>query len=177
MVYYYCDYSDQKSLNADTLLGTLIRQLLDQLKPLPESLERKLICVYNHESATLNIDDLSSLLFSASEYVRNLFVVIDGLDECGKDVLQQILDVIRSLATCPPSVIKLFISSRDDIRIIESLKKYPVLQATAVDLSNDIELYVKGAVRDRIESGNLIVRNPGLEAVIVAELTSKAHGM
>lgn len=104
-------------------------------------------------------------------------MVIDGLDECGKDVIQQILNVIKRLAACQSSVVKMFISSRDDVRIIESLKKYPVLQASAVNISNDMEIYVKGAVRDRIESGDLIVRSPELEAVIIAELISKAHGM
>ena len=176
-MYYYCDYSDQRSLNADVLLGTIIHQLLDHLRPFPESLERELISICSYKSGILNIDDLSSVLVLSSEHVQNLFVVIDGLDECGKDVLQQILDVIKSLAACQPSVIKLFISSRDDIRIIESLKKYPVLQASAVDISNDMQVYVKGAVRDRIESGDLIVRSPELEAVIITELTSKAHGM
>ena len=164
-------------MDADTFLGTLTRQLLDQLKPYPESLERKLITVCNYESGTLNNHDLSSILFSSFEYLPKLFLIIDGLDECSKDVLQQILDVIRSLAACQSSVIKLFISSRDDIRIFEYLKKYPILQASAVNLSNDMEVYVKGAVRDRIESGDLIVRNSELEAVIITELTSKAQGM
>ena len=164
-------------MNADNFLGTLIYQLLDQLKPYPESLERKLISVYNYESGALNIDDLFSVLLSASAYLPNLFVVIDGLDECNKDVLQQILDVIKGLATCQSSVIKLFISCRDDIRITESLKAYPVLQASTVDLSNDMNNYVKGAMRSRVESGDLIIRSQELEAVIIAELTSRAHGM
>ncbi|KAL8784999.1 MAG: hypothetical protein Q9195_008810 [Heterodermia aff. obscurata] len=166
-----------RSLNADAVLGTITYQLLDQLRPFPENLERKLISINNSESGTLNIDDLSSVVFSASDYLPNLFVVIDGLDECNKDVLQQILDVIKRLATRQSPVIKLFISSRDDIRIVESLKQYPVLQVSAVNLSNDMEIYVKGAVRDRIESGDLIVRSPELEAAIIAELTTKAHGM
>ena len=164
-------------MNADTLLGTIIRQLLDQLRPFPESLERRLISVSNYELGTLSIDDLSGVLFSACEYLPKLFVVIDGLDECTKDVLQQILDVIKRLAVCQSSVTKLFISSRDDIRIIESLKKYPVLKAPAANISSDMEIYVKGAVKDRIKSGDLIVRSPELELVIIAELTNKAHGM
>ena len=177
VVYYYCDYSDQRSLTADSLLGTIIYQLLDQLKPFPESLERKLTSVYNDEWGSLNNDDLPSVLLSTTEYLPRLFVIIDGLDECNKDALQQILNAIKCLATCQSSVIKLFISSRDDIRIIEPLKSYPVLQASPVNTSNDMEIYVKGAVRDRIQSGDLIVRSPELEAIIIAELTSKAHGM
>lgn len=120
---------------------------------------------------------MTNTLLAILEYLPRSFIIIDGLDECYKSVTENILGVVTSLTACPTSIIKFFISSRDDNRISEPLKMYPVIQLSASLLASDMRTYVTGAVGYRIRSGDLILRNSELEILIVTELTNKAQGM
>ena len=105
------------------------------------------------------------------------YIVIDGLDECEKQVRQEVLNILKRISALKNASIRKFVSCRDEDELLRSLQLYPRIQLTAEALGGDIKSFVEGSVRSRIETGQLKIQNPELEHYIVQELVKKAHGM
>ena len=87
------------------------------------------------------------------------------------------MEEIISLATT--SVIKLFISSREDITQLNNIlttQKFHV-HITTSSISNDIDDFIGAAVRDLINQGRLVISSLELEKEICKTLAGEAMGM
>jgi hypothetical protein len=121
---------------------------------------------------------------SVSEYIlfiQQLFLrwesvslVVDALDEFSR--LNTFVDGLANLWR--GSNIRLLLTSRHDIdlkRAIEPISDYKI--ALAENMTNDIEIYLKTEIRNRIAAGKLKLKQKGLEELIVSALKAKADGM
>src|SRR5277367_5010567 len=84
IAYYYCDFSDPKSLETRIILGTIIRQLLDGIN-ISSDLEQQMDQLYRSDTRTAADDELVALLFAVVKYFSKIYVFVDGLDECGRE--------------------------------------------------------------------------------------------
>lgn len=75
------------------------------------------------------------------------------------------------------TTIKLFIFCREEDRISRALRGYLYIHFTAAASESDMNSFITGSVRSRIEKGKLRVRNADLEQDIVLGLMEKANGM
>ena len=174
--YYYCDFSDSKSLETHTILGTIIRQLLENII-IPDDLEQKIDESYRLGTRTATDDELASILYMVVKLFSIIYICIDGLDECGKDEQAMILSVVDQLAQSSQTTVKILITSRQEPLISSSLGLFPQLQVSADKNSIDIALFVKETVKLKIRSGDLVVQDPSLELDIVSALINGADGM
>ena len=106
-----------------------------------------------------------------------VYIVLDGLDECERESRQDILNFFKRLTTYEKVSVRTLVCCRDEDQLLRSLSSDHRIQLTTTALGSDIESFVRGSVRYRIESGQLTVRDPDLEQEIVRELVSKAHEM
>lgn len=175
VVYYYCDYTDQRTLQTNRILGTMLRQFIKAGR-FPDEIEPKILEAYDRAHQLPGISEVMEFISQSASLNPTAFV-LDGLDECEKDTRKEMLALIERLMRCTTSAIKIFVSCRDEDETLRSMPVFTRIQVTPISLESDIESFVEGSVRSRIISGELKIRNPGLEQEIVSELASKAHGM
>ena len=122
-------------------------------------------------------DELTSLLKAALSPSPIAFLVIDGLDECDKEVRREVLSIISWAVNLDSVAVKFYISSQSDVQILNALETYPKIHLSAATLSYDIDSYVADATRTLVQEGALRIQDPHLEHEIMAKLAQGAKGM
>jgi hypothetical protein len=106
-----------------------------------------------------------------------VYIILDGLDECGKDVQQDILLAVNRLAHFHQTIVKVFVSTREDTQIANPLRGYPCVHMSEARLRGDIIQFVEETVKLKLHSGELLIRDPALEQEIISTLVTKSQGM
>ena len=176
MLYYYCDYADTKTLQAKHLLEALVKQLIIQ-GLVPAEVECQLRQSVIDEARVPGETLLQKSILSTVEAFRGLYVILDGLDECENETRRDVTALIEHLLVQNEAVIKIFVSCREDEHILRSLDVHPCIQLSETIMASDINAFITGSVRSKVESGELRIDSPAVEEEIVAELVAKAHGM
>ena len=122
-------------------------------------------------------EDLIKLLRSVLGLYSRTYIVIDGLDECGKDAQEDILFIVKTLASFDRAIVKVVVFSRESAYLSIVLKQYPCSHTSEAALTRDIVSFVKKTVESKLEAGELVIRNPTLKEEIISELVTKAQGM
>jgi hypothetical protein len=173
---YYCDYSDMDSLRALVILGTIIKQLLGRIS-MPADVANKINQTFGDSTRTPDTGEAVDILLSVMNLFPKVYLIIDGLDECESDQRLKILSVVHCLAQLDHPKVLLFISSREEADIVASLGPYRSIRTSEENISRDITSYISDIVSSKVQSGELILRNPALEQRIVAALVNGAQGM
>jgi len=66
---------------------------------------------------------------------------------------------------------------RDEDQMLRALDEYPQIHMSSRMSFADIKSYVEWAVKSRLQSRDLAISDPDLEADIVTELVNKSQGM
>lgn len=176
VVYFYCDYADHRTLDTCNILGSILLQLL-RTKPIPEPLVAMIKKCYEDGLRTPETKELIAIICTAVESFPEIFIVIDGLDECKKNVWQDVLVLIKDLIQKKTPCVKIFVSCREEDQILQGLAQYSHIQISTEVVSRDISAFIQGTVRSRLDSGDLKIHNSTLEKDITQKLEAKAQGM
>ncbi|MCJ1457100.1 hypothetical protein MMC28_007466 [Mycoblastus sanguinarius] len=176
IVYYYCDYADQRTLQADRILGTLLKQFFFG-GCIPKEIEVQIPPGYGDGAEMLGVSELMDLVRTATMLSSASFIIIDGLDECEKEPRQQMIGFLGRISGLESVSLKTLVLCREEDELLRSLKGFSRIRITPSALESDIKSFVTGSVSSRIQSASLRIRNQSLEQDIVLELVSKAHGM
>lgn len=176
LTYYYCDFSDQRSLEPQSLLGTILKQLLEMIV-IPLALEQQLERCYRPHTRTATAQELFLALLEVLPLFSKVYVLIDGLDEYRKEDLTLILPMLEQLSRLACPTIKMVLFSREDNAIFHSFKAYPRIRISIDMISLDIKSFVEDAVQAKVASGELQVSDTSLQEDIIAALQDGADGM
>ena len=176
VIYYYCDYADQRTLQLDRILGSLLKQLFLNYK-IPEHIETQLLQIYAGGTRLPAEMALSAVFCSIVALYSELYIVFDGLDECAKSDWQAMLKVFNQVTAIRNSNVKTFTTCVEEGSVSHHLANTPCIQFSCAATMQDIRAFVTSSVRSRIEDRNLRIRNPKLEQDIISELVSSANGM
>lgn len=178
VIYHYCEFSDSQSLEPIIILGTLVRQLLETIV-IPESLEKQIERCFSSRIRQATSEELFRLFEDAMVQFSNIYMLIDGIDECKNENIVLILSMFDRLLQRKKdtSIIKIIHFSRHNDVISEFLNHHSRLEISAERISHDINIFIKETVRSKISSGDLEVSNESLENEIVTRLNDGAHGM
>lgn len=104
--FFFCRFDDQESLKARTIIGSVARQLVNNL-PADAFLQS------NQE----NTDGIAIVKFleATLSHTRRYFIVLDGLDECGEAQVREVAEIFHRLLLSPRLRIKFFWSSRPNV--------------------------------------------------------------
>ncbi|KAF8244964.1 hypothetical protein K440DRAFT_507396, partial [Wilcoxina mikolae CBS 423.85] len=110
---------------------------------------------------------------------RRTTILIDALDESDPKKRANFLHALKKIIDTSTSLVKVFISNRDDGDIVLRLNEVPNLFIEANDNSHDIERFVQRELTRCIEERTLLGGNVSteLQAEVSAVLLSKANGM
>jgi hypothetical protein len=106
-------------------------------------------------------------------------IIIDALDECDPARRHELLAGLDNIIQQSASLVKVFVSSRDDNDIVCRLNHSPNLFIRASDNSEDIERFVLSEVAQCIKDKRLLSGrvSEGLKSRITATLEDGAQGM
>ncbi|KAF7536435.1 hypothetical protein G7054_g4536 [Neopestalotiopsis clavispora] len=91
VAFLYLSYKDPQTL--ETLVGSVIRQLVERIYPLPKDIRELWKLRKSNDHPPLG--ELSSLLRKLSED-RNIYLVIDAFDECPKDIRFRLFKALQT---------------------------------------------------------------------------------
>ena len=126
-----------------------------------------------------DVEELEPLLQDIVATPGTIVFVIDGFDECPKRERMVVLKMLQRLMSSSQSIIKLFLSSREDV-IGDIDRMFPTCQHVVMDREEthaDILTYVKDMINEKTADGDLEISNPGLKEDIQKALTKGANGM
>lgn len=107
-------------------------------------------------------------------------IIIDALDECNPGTRRHLLEALQSILRKSPTLVKIFVSSRDDQDIVYRLEKYPNLEISSRKNTNDINKFVVTETAELIMSGDLLrysQRKDEIQQKIIDQVALKADGM
>lgn len=176
VAYYYCDYADQTTLLSRSIIGSLLQQLLFNIK-LSSEVADGIQHVFADDNASPTHQEFKDMLIATMSVTPSSFLVIDGLDECDKETRGEVLSLINWITEQNVSVARVYVSSQSEVQILNALATYPRISVSSEMLSCDIATYVLDATQSLIRDRLLLIQSPGLEHEIITELTKKAKGM
>lgn len=173
--YYYCDYSDNPSLDAAYVVASLIKQVLVRL-PL-DCFNDKFECPFrdSHPLPTLLVAT-DYLIGKLKEY-RTVYLIIDGLDELDSRNQGNVLKLITQILQRTEFVAKVFITSRtEELQVKNALQSYGAIRLSETHVNKDITLYIKDQI-EQLEAPHPLLSDIALKENVIQALTDGAKGM
>lgn len=170
ITFFYFDYNDQDYQSPANVVASILKQLASQMSTLPlpitELHER-----FEKQRDHLQLQDLETTLLLTFREFRQIFIIIDALDECdAKKHRKSFLKVLKDLENTSARV---FITSRphpDDIK--QALCASPRITVEAGD--SDIRKYLAHKIG---EDGDTDLIDEPLKEEIITNIANRAQGM
>lgn len=174
--YFYCDYKDVETQDPANILGSLAKQLTLRSERCFHESESfyELHRAENQASTSYRPDELRDLVSQMSSFFNQTMIVVDGLDECGKNTTM-VVELLSSLSKSEISSVQTLFLSRDEIEIRETLIDYTRLPIAAD--KGDLQLYVAAEIASRMELKGLHINNKSIKEHIMDRLVNGANGM
>jgi hypothetical protein len=173
IAFVYYDYQAAGQQTRNHVVRAMLKQLCRTLKLSPEHL-------LDAKRKALPVGSAEDLKAVAGTY-REVFVVVDALDECKEDDRPEIISVFREILQFLP-VVKVFVTSRPEPDISRFMEDAgtPTLKVDASFMAPDIKKFVADEVRDlRLgrDGVHLYIKSDDLAEEVVRTLTERADGM
>jgi len=173
VVYFFCRHDILESLQARTVIGSLARQMLQQMIDLDISAQ-----VLEMSSSLTSLEEILSLLQQVLPSSYKAFIVVDGLDDC--DNTEQTL-LVKFLQEMQKNfIIHLCISERLEASNALTLGSKNFSSATIIlipEENPDIESFITTELEQCIESEKLVLGDPILIVEIQDALLERSQGM
>ena len=172
LVYIYCHYANDMTFAVENLLGSIVRQLIEQASHAETVAELKTFLSNPARNRKMTKDDTSSWIEVLFRNFGVVYVFVDALDECPEDDRDELL---RRLQRYSLGNVRVLLTSRSNVDVkslIPRAKK--VVIAAAIE---DITAYVESKIRRNGRLTRLTARNPELKSHIMSTVCSQANGM
>jgi hypothetical protein len=126
----------------------------------------------------LTLDETVDLILVLLE-TKAATIIIDALDECNSARRQDLLLALQKLIKKSGSLVRIFVSSRDNHDIVKQLAESPNVYVNKYDNGKDIESFVHFQVEEAIKEKRLLCGcvSEYLKNNITKTLIEKAEGM
>ncbi|KAG9315367.1 hypothetical protein JVU11DRAFT_4513 [Chiua virens] len=175
LVYYYCDFRNERSTSPTEVMRSLLSQLFRQFRDCgvdPGALPNRIL--EEKSDGTLTLDDLDQIahlvLRAAGRSHREPIILIDALDEC-----TEVERFLPALSTLIHSHIRLLVTSRPLEIFEDHFRQYPSLSLHAMgkELAADIGLHI---TQELYLHAQLRSADPKLKRQVREKLHAKADG-
>lgn len=178
IAYMYCRHDaprDERS--ASSMVALFIKQLIWKTGALPHVV-RDFCREYIRDARKPSLEKYVKILLDVSETFDQVFLVIDGLDECDEDDRQSVIQACQTFLSVSTSY-RIFITSRreDDIEREFRRRKVPTIQIAAQNTNADIKAFVESEVSDLIAHKKLRLQDQARKQHIISTLVDESNGM
>lgn len=171
IAYIYCNFKRQGEQTSDSLLLSLLKQLVQQSLSMPESV-RALYGVHIREGTRPSFDEITRTLSSVIAIYSRVFIVIDALDECQASNGCRSRFLSESFNLQAKSRTSIFATSRFINDITDRFKDDINLEIHASD--EDVGRYLDGNMS---KLPAFVGRNQDLQNKIKSAVTKAVGGM
>ena len=175
-IYFYCDYADLPTLQPVNVYRALLQQLFFK-GLLTEDAITTVIKTVKENVHGPSEQMLTNLLHAALQSCSGLRVIVDGLDECERNVQEAITGTLCHLVTVGDTFVKVLITSRDETHLLARLRGFGRVHISSHASKADIRSYISRSIESNLASGNLTLQNQALKDEIIFRLAEKAQGM
>lgn len=187
--YFYCsrNTAEPRRGNAQSILGCIARQLSSPssnqpLAPPAISLYRK-IHLADGSTRAPSLWECRDLIIDLTEAHSRTTIVIDALDECGREERAELVEALEYIIDNSASLVKVFVTSREEGDLRLSIQAHSGVQVTWIENGSDIEKFVNFET-DRLVAKNQLLASirvkatkEDLKALIKEDTIYKANGM
>ncbi|PSN59505.1 ankyrin [Corynespora cassiicola Philippines] len=178
VAYFYCHHEDGNSLNPINILSALAGQIAQYNEDSFQLLEEYYDSLHPRQQLKREPDPVAllRLMESMATHIKDVRIVVDGLDECG-DGMSDVSGLLKDLVCdCQTKNISLALFSRDEAAIMSNIQEVAEhIEITAH--TEDIDHYIRTEIEKRSKKSPYLFRSKDLKDLIVSELTTKAQGM
>jgi hypothetical protein len=185
-VFFYCSRNPAEPARSDpkAIIASLARQLSSLapgkplLKPTVDLFEKEE--AEGFASGQLRIEESCQLIMQLIELYPQTTVIIDAMDECDPMTRLELLQALENVLQVSSSLVKVFISSRDDQDIVLRLSDYPNLEIDSQRNSDDIARFVKDDVERLIKAKKLLRYSSSqaeMKKLVIDKVIEGAAGM
>jgi hypothetical protein len=182
LAYFYCSGNEPDRSSPAVIMRTILKQLClpNAGHFIPEGIARK----YNQlrggtsNPAQLSLEECVDLILALLDSDPAV-IVIDALDEGDRKLRRRLLLAFEKIVENSASIVKIFISSRDERDIEHRLNLSPNVQIGASDNGEDIKRFILTEVDGAIRDGVLLRGNipEELRMKIINVIMEGAQGM
>jgi ankyrin repeat protein len=159
--YFFCRHDIPESLKAQTVIGSLARQLLRPVTDL--AIVTRFINKTTTGTLALDFENIFSLLRHALLPMSKAYFVLDGLDECDSAEREILIPQLRKLQQTLLLLLCVSIRLDPDNALKLSSERFTAAQVTLIPDDNpDIEAFISAELESRIESKKLVIGHPAL---------------
>lgn len=171
--FFYFDFNDTEKQNLVNLIRSLIMQLSTQSVNTPSALNT--LYSRNHDGQRQpTTDDLMLTLQQMLEEFRQVFIVLDALDECTER--EELMQFVDSIIGWKIEKLHLLTTSRRETDITENLEP---LTTGQIPIQNEtVNADIQTHVRERLQNDPKLRKWPAkVQMEIETALMNGAHGM
>lgn len=185
LAYFYCKRDGTGPSDPEIVLGAIVKQLSYLNTGVGSPLQKPVVEIYEARkregfcSGSLRFQESLDLIILLTGTYRQTTIVIDALDESDAVIRSRFLSSLGTIIRSSTSLVKIFVSSRDDDDIVLRLEQVPNVYIEAKDNIGDIERFVHVKINRCIE-GRMLLRGrvtEDLKKDVVSALVSGSHGM
>lgn len=188
MAYFYCARNDAEPerANPDEIMRCILKQL--SFTTLQQPIREPVAGTYKKrkeeadndgcEPTKLTLQECIELILALLE-TNPAIIIIDALDECDPARRHELILALDTICKESASLVKVFVSSRDDQDIVCRLSNSPNVYIHAADNREDIESFIRLKVNQSIKDETLLRGNvtEALKNRIISKLSEGAQGM
>lgn len=186
ILHHYFDFGNKIISSAESLLRSLMAQLVKQTSRLPKALDhlrqRKFtdtrhgpcIQMQAESVAQPSLLELSIILHDSMEEFDHVYIILDALDEC--DEREKLLSIIKRLLYSKTGKTHMLVTSRSDVNLEECLA--PMITARILIESGLIEQDIRSYIQGQLHDNTKLRRwPPKVQERIESALMAGAKGM
>ena len=166
----YCDYRDSSTHNVLLFIASLLKQILQNTRPLPSSV-KDLYNSHGKGKSSITLVEARELLKIFVAVQERCFVVVDALDECTDEIREQLVNELTSLK----SSISLLVTSRPILSIENMFRDATIIPI--VPNKNDLEIYIDRRLETETKLHKIVKTDLLLQQEIKSTLIAKNQGM
>ena len=178
VAFIFFDYKDQERQTVTAILRSLLRQVIESIGEIPQSIQQFYGALPPKEENTMDEDKCTSLLECLiRNEPRDTFLIFDALDECpdidreSNEVRSRITSAMKRLAT----VGRLFITARPHVHPATVIPDCHRLEIRATD--SDMRCYIDARIKEHKRLVRLVGSDLQLAKRLNETLCRKANGM
>jgi len=184
LAYFYCNRAEENRRNPESILNTLIQQLVQTesedtklLKPVIEIYEERE--KKGQQSSRLTLTESQELLVQLTDIYPQTTICIDALDEVDHRIRIQLLESLKHVMEKSKNLAKIFATTRMDTDILLQFEMFPRIELQPDDNVGDINQFVETNIQSAIKGKRLLhgIVPSDLEAEICDALCERSKGM
>jgi Cdc6-like AAA superfamily ATPase len=171
IAYLYCDFKRREERKHADLLSSLLKQLVQEQSPVPESV-KSLYERHKDKGSRPSLEEILKSLHSIATDYSRVFILIDALDECqiSHAIRRKFLSEVFNLQN--KTGINIFATSRFILEIVKEFEGSISLEIRARD--EDVQRYLDAHMS---ELPLCVSRNRALQDIIQVEIIKAVDGM